>query len=89
MSSCEPAARLLWDPGQWSSSDPDLVSAMSSLAIASSFPEDLAATKSQSDFISPTSHHLVSASTSHGTEHVFFVVRKFPNHSQNFYFVQL
>ncbi len=36
-------ARLLWDPGRLTSPDIDLVSALSSLAIASSFPEDLVA----------------------------------------------
>ncbi len=32
---------MLWDPGQWSSPEAELISAISSLAIASSFPEDL------------------------------------------------
>jgi hypothetical protein len=36
-------ARLLWDPGRLTSPDIDLISALSSLAIASSFPEDLVA----------------------------------------------
>jgi hypothetical protein len=40
-SSYESAARLLWDPGRWSSPDLDLVSNFSSLSIASSFHDDL------------------------------------------------
>ena len=40
-SSYESAARLLWDPGRWSSPDLDLISTLSSLSIASSFHDDL------------------------------------------------
>ena len=74
MRSYEPAARLRWDPGQWSSPDPDLVSAMSSLAIASSCPEDLATVDPDLDF-RKNPHPKASASISHGTALVLLAVR--------------
>ncbi len=74
MNSFEPAARLLWDPGHWSSTDPDLVSALSTLAISSLFPEDLVAVSKNSIFLT-TAPPVASDSPSHGTAFICFDAR--------------